>query len=240
MDHLRCPTCLSLLGDGDEKRCPYCRTRFGNRGRPIVLGESNKISARPVLPIEWDLQTQVMSEHRAQQRRRRAAAMADAPPGRPLPQSFLAEAREGTAAPDRPRHRPRRRRRIAPKSRIDTAPASPRARFDADADAEVVEARVEEPEMVVEPEAAFDPEVVDPEVIDLTETPDPAVREVVIPEVLFEDEAAASDPGSDAREHLLSASTGSPRVKKIAKRRKGWVVDYVVPESEPASGDFAP
>ena len=200
-----------------------------------MLGESNKISARPVLPIEWDLHAQAMAEHRAQQRRR-ATAMADAPPGRPLPQSFLAEAREGAATPDRPRHRPRRRRRIAPKSRIDTAPASPRSRFDAD----VGEARVVEPEMVVEPEAVVDPDVVIPEVIDLTETHEPAAREVVIPEVLFEDEAATSDPGSDARQHLLSASTGNPRVKKIAKRRKGWVVDYVVPESERAPGDSAP
>jgi hypothetical protein len=199
-----------LLGDGDEERCPYCRTRFGNHGRPLVLGESNKISARPVLPIEWDLPARVIAEKQTQERRR-VAAMADGPPGRALPPSSLDEARSGATAPDRPRHRARRRRRIAPKSRIDTAPASPRSRFDAEAE-------------------AAEPELREPE-----------LREVVIPEVVFDDEPAASDPGSDAQQHLLSSSTGGPRVKKIrAKGRKGWVVDYVVPESEPASDDPAP
>jgi hypothetical protein len=72
------------------------------------------------------------------------------------------------------------------------------------------------------------------------------VREVVIPEVLFDDEvAAASDHESEpipdltpATQHLFSASAASPRVKKIrAKGRKGWVVDYVVPK--PDSDDAA-
>ena len=263
MEHLRCPTCLSLLADVEEKRCPSCRTRLRNRGRPIVLGESNRISARPVLPIEFELHARVIAESQAQERRRRVAATAGAGPPGSAPPSFGGVDHEAGAVPDRPRHRPRRRRKLAPRSRIDTAPSP--SRFDPDADAidaelvdlelaEAAEAAVE----VVEPEVIVEPEVVEA-------PPEPVVREVVIPEVLFEDEVVAgSDHESEpipglldltteperepaperrprvaaAKQHLFSASAASPRVKKIrAKGRKGWVVDYVVPE--PDSDDTA-
>jgi hypothetical protein len=49
---LRCPTCLSLLLEGDEKRCPACHSRLRKRTRPIVLGESTRIQARPVMVRE--------------------------------------------------------------------------------------------------------------------------------------------------------------------------------------------
>jgi hypothetical protein len=237
-----------LLADGEEKRCPSCRTRLGNRGRPIVLGESNRISARPVLPIEFALQARVVAEKQAQERRRVAAGAGAGPPGS-VPPSFGGVEHESGAAPDRPRHRPRRRRKLAPRSRIDTAPSP--SRFDTDADA--IDAKLVDLGLAGAGVAAVDvvePEVVEPGVIEAP--PEPVVREVVIPEVLFEDDevAAASDeperepaPGARPRvalpkQHLFSASAGSPRVKKIrAKGRKGWVVDYVVPE--PDSDDTA-
>jgi hypothetical protein len=245
-----------MLADGEEKRCPSCRTRLGNRGRPIVLGESNRISARPVLPIEFELQAQVVAENRAQERRRRVAVAAGASVAGSAPPSVGGAAPDRAAVPERPRHRPRRRRKLAPRTRIDTAPTPSPSRADADEiEAELVdlelEAAVAVPEVVVEPE--------------VVETPEPVVREVVIPEVLFDDEVAATsdqqsesipdlidltiddehEPAPDARprvapskQHLFSASASSPRVKKIrAKGRKGWVVDYVVPE--PDSDDTA-
>jgi hypothetical protein len=36
------------------------------------------------------------------------------------------------------------------------------------------------------------------------------------------------DPGSQ----LISAAARKARVKKVAKGRRGWVVDYVVPKSK--------
>ena len=322
MEYLRCPTCLSLLADGGAKRCPSCRTRLGSRGRPIVLGESNRISSRPVMAIEWDLRAKVLAENEALERRERVAAKAGAGNGSAPPASFggvapevaagrhsstapkgrearkaarsvrhpapptspaLFESDEVEAAPERARHVPRRRRRVAPKPKpqIDTAPAP--SLFDADATAAVVEPEVVEAVVV-------EPEVVVPEVVDVAEpiaepivepapkaprrkrkrapsthrveAPEPEAREVVIPEVLFDDEPAAEsdrrpDPTPDMidlttepeagstqtdaeprlpppRPHLFSGTASSPRVKKIrAKGKKGWVVDYVIPESEP-------
>ena len=40
METLRCPTCLTLIIDNDEKRCPACHSRLRKRGAPIVLGEA--------------------------------------------------------------------------------------------------------------------------------------------------------------------------------------------------------
>ncbi len=92
------------------------------------------------------------------------------------------------------------------------------------------------------------------------------MREVVIPEVLFADEPVApveaeADPEPElidleleteimlddeladrrppARPNMFSASGRSPRVKKMTKGRRGWVVDYVAPESESKSEDTA-
>jgi hypothetical protein len=230
-----------MLADGEEKRCPSCRTRLGNRGRPIVLGESNRISSRPVLPIEFELQAQVVAENQAQDRRRRVATAVGGGPPDSVPPSFGGVGGEAAAIPDRPRHRPRRRRKLAPRSRIDTAPTPPPAFVDADIiEAELVDLDLTEvvEAAVVEPEAIEPVLVVEPEAV---EAPEPPAREVVIPEVLFDDEVgAASDqrtdpvpPVSQSHRNLFSASAGSPRVKKIrAQGRKGWVVDYVVPESD--------
>ena len=41
--------------------------------------------------------------------------------------------------------------------------------------------------------------------------------------------------GEPVRPNMFSATSRSPRVKKMAKGRRGWVVDYVIPESEPQS-----
>ena len=44
METLRCPTCSSMLLvlDAGERRCPMCRTQFGLRSQPIVLGPDSR------------------------------------------------------------------------------------------------------------------------------------------------------------------------------------------------------
>ena len=86
MDRFRCPTCLTLL-EGDEQRCPACRSKLRKRGQPIVLGENARISSRPPLPFERDMQAAVASRAPGQSWRygrmpaaeRAAAAPAPAP-----------------------------------------------------------------------------------------------------------------------------------------------------------------
>ena len=55
METLRCPTCLTLIIDNDEKRCPACHSRLRKRGAPIVLGEATRITNRPLLPFEREI-----------------------------------------------------------------------------------------------------------------------------------------------------------------------------------------
>jgi len=62
METLRCPTCVTLLPDPDALRCPACKTKLRKRRRrPIVLGESNRLSERS-LPV--DVELRVRAEHR--------------------------------------------------------------------------------------------------------------------------------------------------------------------------------
>ncbi|MDQ1479357.1 MAG: hypothetical protein QOI44_218 [Actinomycetota bacterium] len=202
METLRCPTCLGVLPDGGQKRCPSCRTRLGARGRPIVLGESNQLSAQP------------------------------APPESEPPVA---------AAAQRVPHPRRARRLVAAKPRVDELP-----RFDTKIVfvPEAVEALVLEPEpepdaRVAEPQVAA-ASVVETKIVFVPETVAAVVapREVVIPEVVADDEVAArTGEPPDAGSQLFSAAARKPRVKKIAKRRRGWEVDYVVPESESGDAD---
>ena len=71
VETLRCPTCLSLLLDGGQKRCPACHSKLKTRGKPIVLGEQSRITAQPLLPLERELQARVAAETAAEERRRR-------------------------------------------------------------------------------------------------------------------------------------------------------------------------
>jgi hypothetical protein len=49
MDSFRCPTCLTLLLEGGEVRCPACKSKLRKRrSRPIILGRSNRLSSRPM------------------------------------------------------------------------------------------------------------------------------------------------------------------------------------------------
>jgi hypothetical protein len=117
------------------------------------------------------------------------------------------------------------------------------------AEPEVVEPEVAEPEVAVETPVAetkivFVPETVEavvaePQVVEeppQVGEPEPDDREVVIPEVVtpsfvIEREAPVGVHGPTVR-RLFTAKARKPRVKKVAKGRRGWVVDYVVPESQ--------
>jgi hypothetical protein len=95
---------------------------------------------------------------------------------------------------------------------------------------------------VVTPSDEPEPEAGAPEepILDLTAVEAAEAREIVIPEVVVGGDAtgdAAGDAVADAGSQLFSAAGRKPRVKKIAKRRRGWVVDYVVPESESGDAD---
>jgi|1186.fasta_scaffold27775_2 hypothetical protein len=111
METLRCPTCVTLLLDPDARRCPACHAKLRKRrSRPIVLGESNRLSGRS-LPVDTELRTR--SEERFEpfepfvsKSKRKAgpveAVIAFAPsepvPGAPEPVMFAAP--EPEAEPD--------------------------------------------------------------------------------------------------------------------------------------------
>ena len=97
MGMLRCPTCLALL-DGGEARCPACRTRLRKRSQPIVLGEKARITSRPQLQLDRELQEAEEAKHAESRRRRRVAeathrSAADSRPVSPRPTEpeFVAE-----------------------------------------------------------------------------------------------------------------------------------------------------
>jgi hypothetical protein len=87
---------------------------------------------------------------------------------------------------------------------------------------ETVEAVVAEPQVVEEPPQVGEPEPDDREVV---------IPEVVTPSFVIEREAPVGVHGPTVR-RLFTAKARKPRVKKVAKGRRGWVVDYVVPESQ--------
>ena len=89
LETLRCPTCLTLLLDGGEKRCPACHARLKTRSKPIVLGERTRITAQPLLPREREMQARVAAENAERERHVRQSEKAkqrSAPT--PAPQSF--------------------------------------------------------------------------------------------------------------------------------------------------------
>jgi hypothetical protein len=241
VETLRCPTCLGVLPDGRPKRCPSCRTRLGTRGRPIVLGESPRLSAQPVLPMEWELRKRVGPESAAQARE----DLLHAP--KLQRETHARRARRLVAAKPRVDELPRFETKIVfvPES-VEALVLEPEPEVDPGVvDHEVAKASVVETRIVFvpqnvaavvapsdqpEPEARVEAEPI----LDLTAVEAAEAREIVIPEVVVDDEAAR-DAVADAGSQLFPAAGRKPRVKKIAKRRRRWVVDYVVPESE--SGD---
>jgi hypothetical protein len=63
METLRCPTCVTLLPDPDARRCPACHTKLRKRRRrPIVLGESNRLSGRS-LPVDVELRVRAETRY---------------------------------------------------------------------------------------------------------------------------------------------------------------------------------
>ena len=49
----RCPTCLTVLPEGTEKRCPGCHAKLRkSRSQPIVLGNTSRLDLQTTLPIE--------------------------------------------------------------------------------------------------------------------------------------------------------------------------------------------
>jgi hypothetical protein len=52
LETFRCPTCLFVLTDPGQKRCPSCHKRLRRRGQPIVLGDkSNFGSHEPTINL---------------------------------------------------------------------------------------------------------------------------------------------------------------------------------------------
>ena len=65
METLRCPTCVTLLPDPEARRCPACHSKLRKRRRrPIVLGESNRLSGRS-LPVDVELRTRAEARYEA-------------------------------------------------------------------------------------------------------------------------------------------------------------------------------
>ena len=79
LETLRCPTCLTLLLDSGEKRCPACHARLKTRSKPIVLGERTRITAQPLLPRERELQARVAAENAERERQLRRTEKAKQP-----------------------------------------------------------------------------------------------------------------------------------------------------------------
>src|SRR5437868_11931674 len=74
VDMLRCPTCTSLLLEGDVKRCPTCGSKIRRRSRPTVLIETNALADRPLPLVERELRARIEAETAAGFRQRRRAA----------------------------------------------------------------------------------------------------------------------------------------------------------------------
>jgi hypothetical protein len=63
METLRCPTCVTLLPDPEARRCPACQTKLRKRRRrPIVLGESSRLSGRS-LPVDVELRVRAETRY---------------------------------------------------------------------------------------------------------------------------------------------------------------------------------
>ena len=73
METFRCPTCLFVLTDPEQRRCPSCHKRLRRRGRPIVLGDKTKFGAHE--PLHIDL---VYAEHAEREKRNNTAEQVSA------------------------------------------------------------------------------------------------------------------------------------------------------------------
>lgn len=54
MQKFRCPTCLTML-EGEERRCPACRSRLRKRRQPIALGNRSRITPGRPHPREREM-----------------------------------------------------------------------------------------------------------------------------------------------------------------------------------------
>ena len=102
METLRCPTCLSMLLvlDAGQQRCPMCRTRFGSRTQPVVLGENRantathfsvpaRASGPEYAPSENHATTSVEVDQPKRHRRRRRATKTAGPSAAPICESLF-------------------------------------------------------------------------------------------------------------------------------------------------------
>jgi hypothetical protein len=67
LETFRCPTCLFVLADSGQRRCPACNKRLKRRGRPIVLGDQTGFGSHE--PIHVDLALAERLEAEAQRKR---------------------------------------------------------------------------------------------------------------------------------------------------------------------------
>ncbi len=158
METLRCPTCLTLLLDGGEKRCPGCHSKLrSKRSKPIILGETSRITSRPTLLLEREMQARIDEEKRKERREQKKAARTAPPRAEPSP----GEAVTAQSAPDvdlSTESEPARSEPVpvateteAPKAEAPELEAAP-AEFAPEADVEPVFAAFVEDEMAIEPE----------------------------------------------------------------------------------------
>jgi hypothetical protein len=204
METLRCPTCVTLLPDPDVRRCPACHTKLRKRrGRPIVLGESNRLSGRS-LPV--DVELRVRAEARYETFEPKAKS------GEPL-EALLAFAPTASIEPpplERPEPEPLE---IEPVESLEPAPLAAEPIVLA---AEPIVLEPDEPPVAAEPLAAELPEIVvaepepEPEPapilqeIDLTEEPEP------VPAVLDLTSALDPEPAPDPAVRPLSGWQAVP------------------------------
>jgi hypothetical protein len=66
LETFRCPTCLFVLADSGQRRCPACNKRLKRRGRPIVLGDQTGFGNHE--PIHIDLTLAERMEVEAERR----------------------------------------------------------------------------------------------------------------------------------------------------------------------------
>jgi hypothetical protein len=61
---------LSVLLEGGESRCPFCRSRLSTRRKAVVLREEARITSKPALAVERERKARVAAAIRAAEQRR--------------------------------------------------------------------------------------------------------------------------------------------------------------------------
>jgi hypothetical protein len=133
VETLRCPTCLTLLLDGGETRCPACHSKLRKRGAPIVLGESQRITNRPRGAFERELQARAREredEWRSPVAKTNGRVESPTTPPSPIEPLFT----KSNPAPDDDAKKDRRQRRTERSNRRREQTASADARVDEIAD----------------------------------------------------------------------------------------------------------